>query len=76
MIVCTRLNLEAFPEKNIDNVRRAVKDLQIDYPVAVDNDDAVWRAFNNEYWPAHYFCRRPGTHSLPSFWRGRLRRLG
>ena len=42
-------------EKNLDNVRKAVKDLKIDYPVAVDNHYAIWRAFGNEYWPAHYF---------------------
>jgi cytochrome c biogenesis protein CcdA/thiol-disulfide isomerase/thioredoxin len=42
-------------ERNIDNVKRAVSDLGIGYPVAIDNDYAIWRAFNNEYWPAHYF---------------------
>ena len=47
-------------EKNIDNVRKAVKDLKIDYPVAVDNDYAIWRAFDNQYWPAHYFIDAQG----------------
>lgn len=47
-------------EKNLDNVRRAVRELKIDYPVAVDNDYAIWRAFNNEYWPAHYFIDAQG----------------
>ncbi|MGH8445329.1 MAG: cytochrome c biogenesis protein DipZ [Solimonas sp.] len=47
-------------EKNIDNVRRAIKDLKIDYPVAVDNNYAIWRAFNNQYWPAHYFIDAQG----------------
>jgi cytochrome c biogenesis protein CcdA/thiol-disulfide isomerase/thioredoxin len=47
-------------EKNLDNVRRAVHDLNIDYPVAVDNDYAIWRAFNNQYWPAHYFIDAQG----------------
>src|SRR5262249_702126 len=42
-------------EKNIDNVRMAVADLKLDYPVAIDNDYAIWRAFNNQYWPAPYF---------------------
>jgi thiol-disulfide isomerase/thioredoxin len=41
-------------ERNIDNVRAAVKRLGIDYPVAIDNSYAIWRGFNNEYWPAHY----------------------
>jgi cytochrome c biogenesis protein CcdA/thiol-disulfide isomerase/thioredoxin len=47
-------------EKNIDNVRRATKDLKIDYPVAIDNDYAIWRAFNNQFWPAHYFIDAQG----------------
>jgi cytochrome c biogenesis protein CcdA/thiol-disulfide isomerase/thioredoxin len=47
-------------EKNVDNVRDAVSDLQIDYPVAIDNNFAVWRAFDNQYWPAHYFIDAQG----------------
>jgi hypothetical protein len=47
-------------EKNIDNVKNSVKDLKIEYPVAIDNDFAIWRAFNNEYWPAHYFIDAQG----------------
>jgi thiol-disulfide isomerase/thioredoxin len=47
-------------EKDIGNVRRAVSDLKIDYPVAIDNNYAIWRAFNNEYWPAHYFIDAQG----------------
>ena len=47
-------------EKNESNVRRAVKDLGIRYAVAIDNDYKVWRAFNNEYWPAHYFADASG----------------
>jgi cytochrome c biogenesis protein CcdA/thiol-disulfide isomerase/thioredoxin len=47
-------------EKNVKNVRSAVADLKIDYPVAIDNDYAIWRAFNNQYWPAHYFMDAQG----------------
>ena len=47
-------------EKDLDNVRRAVKELQIDYPVAVDNDYAIWRGFENQYWPASYFIDAKG----------------
>ena len=47
-------------EKNIDNVKKAVADLGITYPVAIDNDYAIWRAFNNQYWPAHYFIDASG----------------
>jgi len=42
------------------NVRTAVSDLKIAYPVAIDNDYAIWRAFNNQYWPAHYFIDADG----------------
>ena len=47
-------------EKNADNVRRAVKDMKIGYPVAVDNEHAIWRAFRNQYWPALYFVDAQG----------------
>ena len=47
-------------EKNVDNVRRAVKEMRVDYPVAIDSDHAIWRAFKNEYWPALYFCDAQG----------------
>ena len=42
-------------EKDLRNVQREVRDLDLTYPVAVDNDYAIWRAFSNQYWPAHYF---------------------
>jgi hypothetical protein len=42
-------------EHNVDNVRRAMEQLQITYPVVMDNDYAIWRAFQNHYWPALYF---------------------
>jgi thiol-disulfide isomerase/thioredoxin len=47
-------------EKNVDNVRWALKDMRIDYPIAIDNDYAIWRAFKNEYWPALYFVDAKG----------------
>ena len=47
-------------EKNVNNVRRAVKDMRIDYPIAVDNDHVIWRAFKNQYWPALYFIDSQG----------------
>ncbi|MDK1373796.1 MULTISPECIES: cytochrome c biogenesis protein DipZ [unclassified Sinorhizobium] len=47
-------------EKRIDNVKRAVRDFKIGYPVAIDNDFAIWRAFGNSYWPAHYFIDAEG----------------
>ncbi len=47
-------------EHNVGNVRQAVQDMGITYPVATDNDYAVWRAFGNHYWPALYFADAQG----------------
>jgi thiol-disulfide isomerase/thioredoxin len=47
-------------EKDLNNVRWAVKDMRVDYPVAVDNDHTIWRAFKNQYWPALYFIDAQG----------------
>ena len=47
-------------EKDPVNVARAIKDLGVNYPVALDNDYAIWRGFNNQYWPAHYFIDAEG----------------
>jgi thiol-disulfide isomerase/thioredoxin len=44
-----------FPfERNLENVRRSVQQMRIEYPIVIDNDYAIWRAFNNQYWPALY----------------------
>lgn len=61
-------------EKNIDNVRRALTDMRIDYPIAVDNDYAVWRAFENRYWPALYFIDRQGRIRHHHFGEGEYER--
>src|SRR5215212_2448045 len=47
-------------ERDINNVRWAVREMRIDYPVAVDNKHAIWRAFKNRYWPALYFIDSQG----------------
>jgi thiol-disulfide isomerase/thioredoxin len=47
-------------EHDLDNVRREVKDLGVRYPVAIDNDYAIWTAFDNHYWPALYFVDAQG----------------
>lgn len=57
-------------ERNIDNVRKAVHDLGVDYPVAIDNDYAIWRAFDNQYWPAHYFVDAKGQIRYEHFGEG------
>jgi len=58
-------------EHDIDLVREAVKDRDIDYPVAADNDYAVWSAFANHYWPALYFVDREGSIRDQHFGEGR-----
>ena len=57
-------------ERNINNVRWAVTDLRIDYPIAVDNDQAIWRAFKNQYWPALYFIDSQGRVRHHQFGEG------
>jgi thiol-disulfide isomerase/thioredoxin len=57
-------------EKNVDNVRKAVTDLKISFPVAIDNDYAIWRAFKNRYWPADYFIDNQGRIRDHSFGEG------
>jgi cytochrome c biogenesis protein CcdA/thiol-disulfide isomerase/thioredoxin len=47
-------------EKDPANVQAALKRLDIHYPVAVDSNLAIWQAFHNEYWPAHYFIDAQG----------------
>ena len=62
--------VRAWAEKNIDNIRWAINAMKIDYPVAVDNDHAVWRAFNNEVWPALYFVDARGRIRHHQFGEG------
>ena len=57
-------------ERNVGNVSKAMKDLGINYPVAIDNEFRIWRAFNNEYWPAHYFADAQGRIRYHHFGEG------
>ena len=57
-------------EKSPSNVRWAVDDMKIGYPVAVDNDHAIWRAFDNQYWPALYFIDSQGRVRHHQFGEG------
>jgi hypothetical protein len=61
-------------EKNLDNVRRAVQPMKLDYPIAIDNDYAIWRAFNNRYWPALYFVDASGRLRDHHFGEGEYER--
>ncbi|MBP5943328.1 MULTISPECIES: cytochrome c biogenesis protein DipZ [unclassified Pseudomonas] len=58
-------------ERIIDNVRDQVEKLGITYPVAIDNNYAIWRAFNNQYWPAHYLIDAKGQMRYSHFGEGR-----
>jgi hypothetical protein len=51
-------------------VKKATHDLGVDYPVAIDNDFAIWRALNNQYWPAHYFVDAKGQIRYHHFGEG------
>jgi thiol-disulfide isomerase/thioredoxin len=57
-------------EKDTSNVQRAVKELNIGFPVAIDNNNAVWFAFRNEYWPALYFIDAHGRIRHQQFGEG------
>jgi thiol-disulfide isomerase/thioredoxin len=57
-------------EKNPDNVHWAVKALGVDYPVAVDSEHVIWRAFDNQYWPALYFVDSQGRVRHQNFGEG------
>src|SRR5271156_931936 len=58
-------------EKDKGNVTKAVQDLKITYPVAIDSDYAIWKAFNNQYWPAHYFIDAKGEIRYHHFGEGK-----
>jgi thiol-disulfide isomerase/thioredoxin len=57
-------------EKKIDNVRQAIGEFKIGYPVAIDNDYRIWRAFGNSYWPAHYLIDARGQIRYHHFGEG------
>ncbi|MBX5190728.1 cytochrome c biogenesis protein DipZ [Rhizobium sp. NZLR3b] len=57
-------------EKKIDNVKKAVADFKIGYPVAIDNDYKIWRAFENSYWPAAYLIDAKGQIRYHHFGEG------
>jgi len=58
-------------EHDLELVRRASVEREIDYPIAADNDYAIWTAFDNNYWPALYFVDRDGVIRDQHFGEGR-----
>jgi cytochrome c biogenesis protein CcdA/thiol-disulfide isomerase/thioredoxin len=57
-------------EKERSNVEKAVCDLKVNYPVAIDSNYKIWQAFNNQYWPAHYFIDGKGRIRYHHFGEG------
>ncbi|MEV0290826.1 MULTISPECIES: redoxin domain-containing protein [unclassified Kribbella] len=60
-------------ETDVENVRRAMRKMKIDYPVALDNEYAVWSDFGNHYWPALYFADADGLLRHQHFGEGEYR---
>jgi cytochrome c biogenesis protein CcdA/thiol-disulfide isomerase/thioredoxin len=70
-LVVIGVHTPEFPfEKDEANVRQAVHELGITYPVAMDNDYRIWRAFHNKFWPAHYFIDSTGRIRFHHFGEG------
>ena len=61
-------------EKKLENVRRAVQQMKLDFPIAMDNDYAIWRAFDNRYWPALYLIDARGQLRQHHFGEGEYER--
>lgn len=57
-------------EKDVQSVRVALKSMRVEYPIAMDNDHSIWRAFKNEYWPALYFVDAEGRIRYHHFGEG------
>jgi thiol-disulfide isomerase/thioredoxin len=70
-LVVVGVHTPEFPfEKNVDNVRRAANDMNVWYPIALDSDYEVWRAFSNRYWPAVYIADAEGRIRHHQFGEG------
>jgi thiol-disulfide isomerase/thioredoxin len=70
-VVVVGVHTPEFPfERDVENVRRAVSAMRVDHPVAIDTDYAVWRAFNNHYWPALYIADAEGRIRYHHFGEG------
>jgi thiol-disulfide isomerase/thioredoxin len=70
-LVVVGVHTPEFPfERDVDNVRAAVEEMNVRYPVALDPDYAVWEAFANHYWPAVYIADREGQIQYHHFGEG------
>jgi thiol-disulfide isomerase/thioredoxin len=71
-LITVGVHTPEFPfERDLDNVRQAAKDMRIEYPIAIDSDYEVWRAFSNHYWPAVYIADAQGRIRHHQFGEGR-----
>ncbi len=71
-LVTVGVHTPEFPfEQDVDNIRQAVKDMRIEYPIGIDSDYGVWRAFSNRYWPAVYIADAQGRIRHHQFGEGR-----
>ncbi|MBV7338671.1 redoxin domain-containing protein [Chloroflexi bacterium TSY] len=59
-------------EKDLGNVQQALLDLDVPYPVAIDNEMTTWRAYKNRYWPAMYFIDKQGNMRHLKIGEGRM----
>jgi len=70
-LVVVGVHTPEFPfEREIDNVRWAAEDMRVEYPIALDSDYGVWRAFDNHYWPAVYIVDTEGRIRHHQFGEG------
>ena len=70
-LVVIGVHTPEFPfEQDVDNVRQAAKDMRVEYPIALDSDYGVWRAFSNRYWPAVYIADAQGRIRHHQFGEG------
>jgi thiol-disulfide isomerase/thioredoxin len=70
-LVVVGVHTPEFPfEQDVENIRDAAKEMRVEYPIAIDSDYAVWRAFNNRYWPAVYIADAQGRIRHHQFGEG------
>jgi thiol-disulfide isomerase/thioredoxin len=70
-LVVIGVHTPEFPfESDVENVHRAVRQMDVEFPVVIDNDYAIWRAFDNQYWPALYLVDSRGRVRERQFGEG------
>ena len=70
-LIVVGVHTPEFPfERDVDNIRQAAKDMRVEYPIALDSDYGVWRAFDNSYWPAVYIADSQGRIRHHQFGEG------